>query len=159
MPLIVLGVAPVKFVSQVGGSPGNDQCWMLPCVEIEFGLQAVVDLPDGRSDVAIDHRVLALIDTGSDLSHIDEALMTTARPAEASLQSHGINGTAQSKLHPVAFRFPGIGLLIRSNAMPFQRRLIEPYQAILGRNVLLHTRFVHDDTQWISGLEIMYSAT
>ena len=110
-----------------------------PCIDIGLGFGAPRDFRDGRFGLET-VPVRALIDTGAELSLIDERLIPAGTVRMHQLAHGGTTGGHLADVHLVTYAFspPGAFLTMDALSLPAAPR---PFSVILGRDVLAHFDF------------------
>ena len=138
------------------GNPSDDPVFGHPCIRIGYSFAPAVEEEDGFALPGVSY-VHALIDTGSDINAMDEALFGEVEsPAQTTVTSFGVTGSSKLTVHEVSFYIPEAKTIHRTGAAKWRpdRTVTRPYQIILGRLFLQSVRFTYDGAGGITALEV-----
>ena len=127
-----------------------------PLVKVRFTWQAPA-LENGVWTLDGLRETWAIIDTGADVSMISARLMQGAGPVVETLTSTGATGHQEVvTTHQISLIFPPSTHAVNTVVCSSSGFAADcAYQMILGRNVLMSTRFTYDGPRGISSIYIL----
>ena len=131
--------ASVRYLS-AGGRETRDQISGAPCVDTFYSFDPI----SLTESVSHEGRAWALIDTGADITHIDEALVPAHAIPLRKVMVSGATGSREAESYQIQIQIVGIETALLTEVVPLVQRERWPYRIVLGRSFLSRCRFVYD---------------
>lgn len=139
---------PVFRLNQAGEhDPADDLA--SPCVRLAYSFR--LDLQAGGAPQG---SVFGLIDTGADVSFMDQRLVPADAIAESETSTLTIAGLGRALVFLIQVNFVGSNRLFTTQVVPVPLTHDRPHRFVIGRSLLQATRFVFNRGAGIQSLEV-----
>lgn len=149
-----MAILPVNYLDAHGNDVG-DTINAYPCVRLSMSFREVFDAAGNQKNLEDVFPIVAVIDTGAQISSIMIDRVPSWAAPEASVGSIGITGAGISHIHRACIwvaeaKWIASGVLF--GTMPRMNNV--PFDVILGREFLQNTNFDYDGRRGITWLEL-----